>query len=219
MGATMAEAGRDDRANEATLPGHLAGELRLPLAALMRLGARCAASRNADLAAAGQAVARECQRLDVLVANALEFGLPPQEAPDGSADLLDVVEKAVAGHRALIEGLAIRVRVLETTRTARVAGERGELLAVVAALFSDLLERVPRRGAVDVRVREVVGIVRVDCTSASAAPALEGARPVVRRATELLGRLGGEIWEVCDDERGFGFALPRWRGAVAIAGR
>jgi hypothetical protein len=203
--------------NEATLPRHLADELRLPLAALMRLGARCAASRGEELAAAGQAVARECQRLDVLVANALEFGLPAQEASNGSVDLLEVVEKAVAGHRALIEGLAIRVRVLESTRTARVAGERGELLAAVAALFSDLLERVPRRGAVDVRVRDVVGLLRVDCTSGAAAPPLEGDRPIVRRAAELLGKLGGELWEVCDDERGFGFALPRWRGEVAMA--
>jgi len=217
VGATMAVPGPGDDSIEPTLLKQLADELRLPLAALMRLGARCAASRSGDLAAAGQAVARECQRLDVLVANALEFGLPLPSLADGSADLLEVVEKAVAGHRAVIEGLAIRVRVLESTRAGRVGGERGELLAVVAALFSDLLERVPRRGAVDVRVRDVVGLVRVDCTSAAAAPAVEGDRPIVRRAAELLTRLGGELWEVCDDERGFGFVLPRWRGALAFA--
>jgi signal transduction histidine kinase len=213
----MAVPGSDDDASASTLVEHLASELRLPLAALMRLGARCAASRDGDLAAAGQAVARECQRLDVLVANALEFGLPAHPHEDGSCDLLEVVEKAVAGQRALIEGLSIRVRVLESTREGRVAGERGELLETVAALFSDLLERVPRRGSVDVRVREVYGVVRVDCTSGAAAPALEGDRPTVRRATELLSRIGGELWEVCDDERGFGFALPRWRGTAVSA--
>jgi hypothetical protein len=39
----------------------------------------------------------------------------------------------------------------------------------------------------------------------------------MRRAMELLDRLGGELWEVCDDERGFGLALPLWRGEVATA--
>jgi len=39
----------------------------------------------------------------------------------------------------------------------------------------------------------------------------------MRRAMELLERLGGELWEVCDDERGFGLVLPQWRGAVATA--
>jgi hypothetical protein len=33
----------------------------------------------------------------------------------------------------------------------------------------------------------------------------------------LLERLGGELWEVCDDERGFGLALPQSRSAEATA--
>ena len=197
-GATMAGAGPSDGTNddggESFLVHHLAGELRLPLAALMRLGARCAASKDGDLAAAGQAVARECERLDVLVANTLELGLlPPPAASSGCADLLDIIEKTIASHRALIEGLSIRVRVMESTRHAFVAGERAELLESLAALFSDLLERVPRRASVEVRVRDVVGQVRVDCTSRAAAPAVQGDRPTMRRAMELLERLGGEL--------------------------
>lgn len=209
--------GQGDVSTEPTLVRHLASELRLPLAALMRLGARCASSKEADLAATGQAVARECERLDVLVANTLELGLLPPPAPAGRADLLEIVEKAVASHRALVEGLSIRVRVMERTRAACVAGDRGELLETLAALFSDLLERTPRRALVEVRVRDVVGVVRVDCTSRAAAPALQGDRPTLRRAMALLERLGGELWEVCDDERGFGLALPQSRSAEATA--
>jgi signal transduction histidine kinase len=192
---------------------HLAEELRLPLSALIRLGERCAASKESDLAAAGRAVARECERLDVFVANTLELGVLVPEPPSDTADLLDVVEKAVAGHRALLEGLSVRVRVLESTREAWVVGARAELLEVMAALFSDLLERVPRRSQVEVRVRDVVGRVRVDCTSTAAAPPVAADRATIRRAREVLARLGGEVWEVCDDERGFGLALAQWRRA------
>ena len=192
---------------------HLAEELRLPLSALIRLGERCAASKDGDLAAAGRAIARECERLDVFVANTLELGVLVPEPPSDTVDLLDVVEKAVAGHRALLEGLSVRVRVLESTREAWVVGARAELLEVVSALFSDLLERVPRRTLVEVRVRDVVGRVRVDCTSTAAAPPVAADRATIRRAREVLARLGGEVWEVCDDERGFGLALTQWRRA------
>jgi hypothetical protein len=194
-----------------SLSRHLASELRLPLSSLIRLGARCAASKDADLAAVGRAVARECERLDVFVANTLELGILAEEPPADTVDVLDVVERAVAGQRALVEGLAIRVRVLESTRDAWVAGDRAGLMEVVSALFSDLLERVPRRTQVEVRVRDVVGKVRVDCTSTAAAPPVVADRTTIRRARELLAGLGGEVWEVCDDERGFGFALPQWR--------
>ena len=194
-----------------SLSAYLASELRLPLSSLMRLGGRCAASRDDELAAAGRAVARECERLDVFIANTLELGVLAVEPAADMVDLLDVVERAVAGHRSLLEGLSIRVRVLESTRDAWVAGSRGDLLEVVAALFSDLLERVPRRTQVEVRVRDVVGKVRVDCTSTAAAPPVAAERATIRRAREVLAGLGGEVWEVCDDERGFGLALPQWR--------
>src|SRR5262245_27430415 len=209
---------RSDAAEEPSLPvlaRHLASELRLPLAALIRLGSRCAASKDGDLAAVGRAVARECERLDVFVANTLELGILADEPPADTVDVLDVVEKAVAGHRALLEGLSIHVRVLESTRDAWVAGSHADLLEVVAALFSDLLERVPRRTQVEVRVRDVVGRVRVDCTSTAAAPPVAADRATIRRAREVLAGLGGELWEVCDDERGFGLALPQWRRAGA----
>jgi signal transduction histidine kinase len=201
-----------DRAGSSTVPSlarHLASELRLPLAALMRLGRRCAESDERDLAAAGRAIARECERLDVVVANTLEFGLLLPEPPVGRTDVLEVVEKAIASQRALIEGLAIHVRVYESAGDAVLAAERDELIELFSALFSDLVERMPRRARIDVRVREVLGIVRIDCSSAAAQPAPGGERPALARAEEIVARLNGEWWELTEDEQGFGLALPR----------
>jgi hypothetical protein len=189
----------------------LGAELRLPLAALARLGARCAAAGDPDLSAVGRALARETERLDVLVANTLELGLLGEEELDRShVDVAEIVEKVVAGHRVLVEGLSIRVRVVDATRAARVKGDGPALLRGLSALFSDLLERVPRRGTILLRVRDLLGFVRVDCTARSATPPSRPDRTSVLRANELVRRHGGELWEVADgEEHGFGLTLER----------
>lgn len=201
----------------------LASELRLPLAALARLGARCATASEPDLAAVGRALARESERLDVLVTNTLELGLMGEESlsrpvPNGRVDVEEVLEKVVAGQRALIEGFAIRVRVADCARAPIVLGDRRELMECFSALLSDLLERVPRRGQVDLRLRELHGFVRLDARAREAAPPAAPDRTTMLRAQELVHCSGGELWELEDGERGFGLTLPR-HGRVAAAGR
>jgi hypothetical protein len=188
----------------------LAAELRLPLAALARLGARCAAASDAELAAVGRALARESERLDVLVTNTLELGLIGEAPPArGRADLQELIERVVAGHRALIEGLSIRVRVADCSRLPLVRGDRAELLECLSALFSDLLERVPRHGHVELRLRELHGFVRLDGCAAGAAAPRQGDRTTILRAQELVSRHGGELWELSGGTQGFGLTLPR----------
>jgi hypothetical protein len=208
-----------------SLARFLASELRLPLAALARLGERCAASSDAELARVGRALSKESGRLDVVVANGLEFGAglvgEPFEA-SGRADLRDVVERVVAGHRVLVEALAIRVRVLDSTRSPRVSCDAGLLFDCLAALFADLLERAPAGSRVDVRVRELLGFARVDGLCAGAANPGDRSRPAVARAQELAARRGGEAWDVADRESGFGLTLPLCEsreGRAAVARR
>ncbi len=194
----------------ARLHRFLEEELRLPLAALARLGARCSTAKESELVAVGRALTRESARLDVLLASAIELGLKSEEtAPDGCVDVQELVEKMVDGHRALIEGLSIRLRVFEGARSAYVEADRGELLRVLSALFSDLIERVPRKGKIDLRVRELLGVVRIDCSASRTILAGRADRETILRAIELSRRLGGELWEVTDEAPGFGLTLPR----------
>lgn len=202
--------GEGDGSECERLARFLAAELRLPLASLARLGARCAASSDPELCAVGRALARESERLDVLVTNTIELGLLGEEpSPRGLADLREVVEKVVAGHRSLVEGLAIRVRVADCSRAPLVAADRGELLGFVAALYEDLLERVPRGGCVELRLRELHGLVRLDAVAVAAVASVCEDRTTIRRAREIVSRHGGELWEVAGSPRGFGFTLPR----------
>ena len=58
----------------------------------------------------------------------------------------------------------------------------------------------------------------VDCTSTAAAPPVAADRATIGgRAKSSRG--SAEVWEVCDDERGFGLALAQWRraGEVRVA--
>jgi len=197
----------------------LSTELRLPLSTLARLGARLAARGEGDLAAVGRALARESERLDVLVTNALELGLvtdPP--GPAGELLFAEVVEKAVAGQRFWIESLGVRVRVLDSSREATVRGERDALLRCLFALLADLLDRTPPAATLDLRVREVHGLVRLDVVAPRTEPAREGDRPAWAALRERVAGLGGELWPATDDG-GFGFALPRARGEVPLAVR
>ncbi len=198
----------------------LAHELRLPLAAMARLGARMAAGGDAQsLAAFGRALARECQRLDVLVTNALELGLVNESTtPDGHAVLAEVVEKAVAGQRVWIEAHQIRLRVLDGSQDCTVRGDRDALIACLFALLGELLERVPAGGQMELRVRDVHGVARID-VRAPAAIGPRSASEAFTRARALLGRLGGECWQGAEAEGGFGLALPRTEGAIALAVR
>jgi len=199
----------------------LSTELRLPLSTLARLGARLASRGEGELASVGRALARESARLDVLVTNALELGLvtdPP--GPAGELLFAEVVEKAVAGQRFWIESLGVRVRVLDSSREATVRGDRDALLRCLFALLADLLERTPAAATIDLRVREVHGLVRLDVVAPRTAPAQEADRPAWAALRERVAGLGGELWPAATaDDGGFGFALPRARGEVPLAVR
>ena len=207
---------RPDRAVER----FLSHELRLPLATLARLGARMAQGGAAEqLVACGRALARECERLDVLVTNALELGLVGETlAASGHAVLAEAAEKAIAGQRAWIEAHRIRLRVLDGSQECTVRGERDDLIAALYALLGDLLERVPDGGQLELRLREVHGVARLDVRAAATLP-VAAQRPQWERARGLVQRLGGECWDGAGAEGGFGVALPKSEGAVPLAVR
>lgn len=191
----------------AELARFLAAELRLPLAALQRLGARCAVD-GGDAAAIGRAVEREAQRLDVLVTNALELGAMASATAAPGVDFRELIERVISGQRAFIEGLAIRVHVVDCTRSARIDGDGFVWFEALAALFADLFQSVARAGRVEIRVRELLGLARLDCVlvgaASSAGPARDGV--LSRRVEELVRRQGGEAWN--DGAGGFGLTVP-----------
>ncbi len=206
-----------DRPHSGALARFLATELRLPLSTLARLGARLA-GRTGEQKAVGRALARECERLDVLVTNALEFGMVAEPVGGGGEVVLaEALEKAISGQRAWIEAHEIRLRVIDSSREAAIRGERDVLLPCLFALFSDLLERLSEGATIVVRLRDVAGLVRVDIEAPSRPDAGTFDRPARARLRELAHAAGGESWD--DDERGLGFAFPRAGTAVALAVR
>lgn len=198
----------------------LAHELRLPLATLARLGARMAEGGDAEqLVACGRALTRECERLDVLVTNALELGLVGEPlAAVGHAVVAEAAEKAIAGHRAWIEARRIRLRVLDGSQECTIRGERDDLIAALFALLGDLFDRVPAGASLELRLRDVNGVARVDVL-ASSLTATPSKRPQWERARDLIQQLGGECWDDAAAEGGFGVALPRSNGAAPLAVR
>ncbi|MBM4016527.1 MAG: hypothetical protein FJ293_16400, partial [Planctomycetes bacterium] len=174
-----------DRPRSGALARFLATELRLPLSTLARLGARLA-GRTGEQKAVGRALARECERLDVLVTNALEFGMIAEPVGGGGEVVLaEALEKAISGQRAWIEAHQIRLRVVDSSREAAISGERDVLLPCLFALFSDLLERLPDAATIVVRLRDVAGLVRVDIESPAPADAAAFARPARVRLCDL----------------------------------
>ncbi|MSR45632.1 MAG: hypothetical protein EXS13_00955 [Planctomycetes bacterium] len=216
----MGEGGSRSSRQDA-LERFLANELRLPLSTLSRLGARLASgSGDAVLVAVGRALARESERLDVLVTNALEFGLVAE--PPGSAGefvVAEVVEKAVTGQRAWIESLGVRVRVLDSSRDSIVRGDRDTLLQGLFALFSDLLERTPQNALIEIRMRDLLGLVRVDVLASRTTRATQVDRSAWVRVRERLLVEGGDLWDGDPDDGGFGFTLPRARAEAPLAVR
>lgn len=211
----------------------LVDELRLPLATLADVGRRLAlAPADARLQeAAGRALARECERLDVLVTNALELGLVAE--PPGSAAqtvLADAVEKAIAGQRAWIEAREIRVRLLDTSCESCVAGARERWVALLYRLLGAHFAELGAGSTVELRLREVQGLVRLDCqivpaasavgaARVGAAPAGAGTPAAGDAARDWLGGFGGEFWDAEAGACGFGFALPGVAAATVLAVR
>jgi hypothetical protein len=208
--------GRDrDRPNSGALARFLKTELRLPLSTLARLGDRLS-ERDGELKAVGRALARECQRLDVLVTNALEFGLVAEPIGGSGGDIVlsEALEKAISSQRAWIEANQVRLRVLDSSREAVVSGSREAFLAGLFALFSDVLERLPEAATVVVRLRDVAGIIRVDIDAPGLAEAASFERPGLARMRALVLSAGGEFWS--DAEGALGFALPRAGARLAV---